>query len=177
VVVAPTGTGKTLAYMLPAIPHVLARSAPLRVGEGPLVLVVVPTRELASQVEGVCVKMFKLFALRCVALYGGIAKSEQLDRLLAPTHIVVATPGECPCMHTNVCDARFSIHKLSVASSVVVYILTAVVHALTATAFTITHHHFNGHHPPPLPSPLTHGLLHRCPHPSIHPTTCGRSTD
>lgn len=77
--VAPTGTGKTLAYMVPAIPHVLARSNPLRVGEGPVVLVIVPTRELASQVEGVCSKMFKLFSLRCVALYGGIAKAEQVQ--------------------------------------------------------------------------------------------------
>lgn len=80
-------------YMLPAVPHCLARKEPLKIGEGPVGLVVVPTRELAAQVESVCAKMYKLFSLRCVSFYGGVPKEQQLDRLLAPTHFVVATPG------------------------------------------------------------------------------------
>ena len=52
VAVAPTGSGKTLAYVLPAVPHILAQD-PLKVGQGPIALVLLPTRELAIQVETV----------------------------------------------------------------------------------------------------------------------------
>lgn len=92
VAVAPTGSGKTLAYVLPAVPHILAQD-PLKVGQGPIALVLLPTRELAIQVETVCVKLQKLTGIRCVALHGGVDKSEQLERMLSPTHIVAATPG------------------------------------------------------------------------------------
>lgn len=92
VATAPTGSGKTLSYMLPSVPHIL-RQDQLKVGQGPIVLVLLPTRELAAQVERVCVKMFKLFGLRCVALHGGVNKEEQVERLLSPTHIVAGTPG------------------------------------------------------------------------------------
>jgi len=45
--VAQTGSGKTLAYMLPALVHINAQD-PVKSGEGPIVLVLAPTRELAN---------------------------------------------------------------------------------------------------------------------------------
>ena len=48
---APTGSGKTLAYLLPAMAHALVVKPPLLAGQGPAVLVLVPTRELAQQVR------------------------------------------------------------------------------------------------------------------------------
>jgi len=95
-VVAPTGSGKTLAYLLPIVPHVLAQRRP-QPGEGPLAVILVPTRELAQQVARAALPLRKLCGLRCVALYGGLLRHERqaqvVDLLEHSTHIVVATPG------------------------------------------------------------------------------------
>jgi superfamily II DNA/RNA helicase len=50
--IAKTGSGKTLAYMLPAFIH-CKNQAPVRSGDGPIVLVLAPTRELAQQIQTV----------------------------------------------------------------------------------------------------------------------------
>jgi ATP-dependent RNA helicase DDX5/DBP2 len=50
--IAETGSGKTLAYLLPGIRHAEAQ-APVKYGDGPIVLVLVPTRELAQQIQAV----------------------------------------------------------------------------------------------------------------------------
>jgi len=94
--VSPTGSGKTLAYLLPLVPHVLAQRRPM-VGEGPLAVILVPTRELAQQVKQACLPLRKLCGLRCVGLHGGLLRHERqaqvCDLLENVTHIVVATPG------------------------------------------------------------------------------------
>lgn len=51
--IAQTGSGKTLAYILPAIVHINNQPR-LNPGEGPIVLVLAPTRELAQQIQQVC---------------------------------------------------------------------------------------------------------------------------
>lgn len=89
---SPTGTGKTLAFLLPLLSHIGAQHK-LAGSEGPIGLVLVPTRELAAQVERVCIQFNRLFGIRCVSLFGGVAKEDQLDRLVSPTHIIAATPG------------------------------------------------------------------------------------
>jgi hypothetical protein len=89
---AETGSGKTLAYLIPAVPHILARGRP-KPGPNPVVLVLVPTRELAAQVEMMCGPITKAQGLRCVAVYGGSSKADQKERMLSPTPIVAATPG------------------------------------------------------------------------------------
>lgn len=61
--------------------------------QGPAALVLAPTRELAVQIEGVCTPLQRLEGLRCVGLIGGVSKDDQVDRLLSPTHMIVATPG------------------------------------------------------------------------------------
>lgn len=65
---SPTGTGKTLAFLLPLLVHI--GSQPKLAGSvGPIGLVLVPTRELAAQVERVCIQFSRLFGIRCVSLY------------------------------------------------------------------------------------------------------------
>jgi ATP-dependent RNA helicase DDX5/DBP2 len=90
--IASTGSGKTLAYMLPGILHVRAQ-APLRQGDGPVVLVLAPTRELACQILEETNKFGARLGLRATCLYGGASKGPQGRDLRNGVHIVIATPG------------------------------------------------------------------------------------
>lgn len=90
--VAQTGSGKTLSYILPALIHAKAQR-PLARGEGPMVLVLAPTRELAVQIQQVSLEFGKLFRARTVCLYGGVPKSGQIREMMNGAEIVVATPG------------------------------------------------------------------------------------
>lgn len=91
--IAPTGSGKTLAFLLPALPHVAAQKAPVP-GEGPIALVVEPTRELAMQVCETARPFRKLFSMSTQVVYGGQDKSIQVDALhWSGCHFLVATPG------------------------------------------------------------------------------------
>ena len=92
---APTGSGKTLAYVLPAFCHVLAQKKPPTPNAGPYVLVLVPTRELAMQVHGVCRGLRKLAGVESAALYGGAPREEQVSAVEAAVGLVVATTGGC----------------------------------------------------------------------------------
>lgn len=91
---APTGSGKTLGFLLPALPHIAAQR-PVDSGknQGPIALVLSPTRELALQIAIVAKAFKRKFDVHTVALVGGVGKEEQFDALLSGTHIVVATPG------------------------------------------------------------------------------------
>ena len=89
---AMTGSGKTLAYLLPAILHIAAQ-APLRKGDGPVALVMVPTRELAVQVLEQANLFGKLSGLYNTAVYGGTGRGQQSGDLRRGCEIVIATPG------------------------------------------------------------------------------------
>jgi ATP-dependent RNA helicase DDX46/PRP5 len=90
--IAETGSGKTVAYILPMIRHILDQR-PIEDGEGPIALVLAPIRELASQIF----KEIKIFSqavkLRCVCVYGGTGVSGQLSELKRGCETVVCTPG------------------------------------------------------------------------------------
>lgn len=58
--IAQTGSGKTLAYILPAIVHIINQPRLLR-DDGPIVLVLAPTRELAQQIQQVIGFQFVVF--------------------------------------------------------------------------------------------------------------------
>lgn len=90
---AETGSGKTAAFTIPMIQHCLAQP-PIQRGDGPLALVLAPTRELAQQIEKE-VKAFSrsLDSFRTAIVVGGTNISEQRSELRAGVHIVVATPG------------------------------------------------------------------------------------
>ncbi|KAI5649018.1 hypothetical protein M9H77_35023 [Catharanthus roseus] len=90
---AETGSGKTAAFSIPMIQHCLAQP-PIRRGDGPLALVLAPTRELAQQIEKE-VKAFSksLDSFRTAIVVGGTNISDQRSELRLGVDVVVATPG------------------------------------------------------------------------------------
>ena len=90
--IAATGSGKTLAYILPAIVHINAQ-APVRRGDGPVALILAPTRELAMQIHVEAQKFGKYAQIRSTCLYGGASKGPQSRDLAAGVEICIATPG------------------------------------------------------------------------------------
>ena len=85
---APTGSGKTLAFALPVAMSV-GRGAPGR----PRALLLVPTRELATQIQGTLEPLLEVTGGNAVTLYGGTSINRDLTRLRRRTDVVVATPG------------------------------------------------------------------------------------
>ncbi|KAK6928357.1 WW domain [Dillenia turbinata] len=91
VAIAKTGSGKTLGYLIPGFVHLKrCRNNPQI---GPTVLVLSPTRELATQIQDEAVKFGRSSRISCTCLYGGAPKGPQLRDLDRGTDIVVATPG------------------------------------------------------------------------------------
>lgn len=88
---AQTGTGKTAAFMLPAL-NLLATPHELK-SRGPRILVLVPTRELAAQVNEAARKYGKFIRARTVSIVGGMPYPLQNKLLSQPLDILVATPG------------------------------------------------------------------------------------
>jgi len=86
VIEAPTGSGKTLAFLIPAAQGLLTSS-----GQGPRVLVVTPTRELAVQIDAVWKSLST--GLRSALLYGGVGYATQTNDLKKGPDIVIGTPG------------------------------------------------------------------------------------
>jgi len=83
--IAQTGTGKTLAFGLPIL-QLLARHK----GQ---CLIILPTRELAQQVDEVLHKIGKSLGLKTAVIIGGAAMGRQVQQLRGNPHIVIATPG------------------------------------------------------------------------------------
>ncbi|KAG6606721.1 DEAD-box ATP-dependent RNA helicase 20, partial [Cucurbita argyrosperma subsp. sororia] len=102
--IAETGSGKTLAYLLPAIVHVNAQPI-LSPGDGPIVLVLAPTRELAVQIQQEATKFGASSKIKNTCIYGGVPKGPQVRDLQKGVEIVIATPGRLIDMmeshHTN----------------------------------------------------------------------------
>ena len=94
---AQTGTGKTAAFLLPTmdrLPRVpRSRARGRAAAQGPLMLVVTPTRELAQQIEGVCKAISKRTGHRSVTVVGGVGYNPQKDALKRGCDILIATPG------------------------------------------------------------------------------------
>ncbi|KAK3760692.1 hypothetical protein RRG08_010665 [Elysia crispata] len=90
--IAKTGSGKTLAFVLPMIRHIMDQ-APLEEGDGPIAILMIPTRELALQITTECKKFTKTHGLKVVCVYGGTGISEQIAELKRGCEIIVCTPG------------------------------------------------------------------------------------
>ena len=90
--IAETGSGKTLAYVLPGIVHINAQPY-LEKGDGPIVLVLAPTRELAVQIQQECAKFGATSRIKNTCLYGGAPRGPQIRELERGVEIVIATPG------------------------------------------------------------------------------------
>ncbi|RDX85872.1 DEAD-box ATP-dependent RNA helicase 40, partial [Mucuna pruriens] len=91
VAIAKTGSGKTLGYLIPAF--ILLRQRRNNSLNGPTVLVLAPTRELATQIQDEVIKFGRSSRVSCTCLYGGAPKALQLKELDRGAEIVVATPG------------------------------------------------------------------------------------
>ncbi|EGC39333.1 hypothetical protein DICPUDRAFT_27074 [Dictyostelium purpureum] len=89
---AKTGSGKTLAFLLPSIVHINAQPT-LKPGDGPIVLVLAPTRELALQIQEQARKFGGTSQISNVCVYGGASKHSQVMMLKKGVEIVIATPG------------------------------------------------------------------------------------
>jgi superfamily II DNA/RNA helicase len=88
---AQTGTGKTAAFVIPALERLQKPSAAR--GKGPRVLILTPTRELANQVTEAVRTYGKFMRLRHGAILGGMPYFEQQRLLSQPVDIIIATPG------------------------------------------------------------------------------------
>ncbi|KAK7061611.1 P-loop containing nucleoside triphosphate hydrolase protein [Favolaschia claudopus] len=90
--VAKTGSGKTIAFLLPLFRHIKDQR-PLEQMEGPLAIVMTPTRELAVQIHRECKPFLKVMNLRAVCAYGGSPIKDQIAELKKGAEIIVCTPG------------------------------------------------------------------------------------
>lgn len=90
--IAKTGSGKTIAFLLPMFRHIMDQR-PLEESEGPISVIMTPTRELALQITKECKKFSKPLGLRVVCVYGGTGISEQIAELKRGAEIIVCTPG------------------------------------------------------------------------------------
>ena len=95
VVTAQTGTGKTLAFVLPLIERLSTQPAQ----SGIRAAVLSPTRELAMQIHETFVKMAIGSGLRATVVVGGLGEGAQLQSIRKGAQVLIATPGQ---------DARFS---------------------------------------------------------------------
>ncbi|MGW1884120.1 DEAD/DEAH box helicase [Streptomyces sp. NPDC001970] len=97
---AKTGTGKTLGFGLPLLERVTVpadveagRAKPEQLTEAPQALVVVPTRELCTQVTNDLLTAGKVRNVRVLAIYGGRAYEPQVEALKKGVDVIVGTPG------------------------------------------------------------------------------------
>lgn len=84
-----TGTGKTAAYLTSVIQELLTRGE----SAGKKALVMVPTRELAVQVQEEAQKLSKFTSLKCASFYGGVGYDKQVASLKKGVDIMIGTPG------------------------------------------------------------------------------------
>jgi ATP-dependent RNA helicase DDX5/DBP2 len=92
VAVAETGSGKTLSFLLPAVVHVNAQPY-LEPGDGPIALVLAPTRELAVQIQAEAAIFGASSKIKSACVYGGAPKGPQVSALRDGVEICAATPG------------------------------------------------------------------------------------
>ncbi|KAF7397768.1 hypothetical protein HZH68_008990 [Vespula germanica] len=92
VAIAQTGSGKTLGYILPAIVHIIHQPR-LSKGDGPIALILAPTRELAQQIQEVANCFGESAAVRNTCIFGGAPKGPQAHDLERGVEICIATPG------------------------------------------------------------------------------------
>ncbi|XP_062042339.1 probable ATP-dependent RNA helicase DDX43 [Lepus europaeus] len=98
--VAQTGTGKTLSYLMPGFIHLDCQPVGREKRNGPGMLVLTPTRELALQVQAECSK-YSYKNLRSVCIYGGGDRDAQIQDVSKGVDIVIATPGRLNDLQMN----------------------------------------------------------------------------
>jgi superfamily II DNA/RNA helicase len=87
-----TGSGKTYAFVLPVLARLAASRTPARPGR-PRALILVPTRELAAQINTSMTALAKVLSLRTLTVFGGVRPGPQIAGLREGVDVVVACPG------------------------------------------------------------------------------------
>lgn len=101
--IAKTGSGKTAAFVLPMLVHIMDQ-AELEKGQGPIGLIVAPTRELSEQIHKEARRFSKPYNLRVAAAFGGLSKYEQFKDLKGGSE-VSSSGTEMPLLqHTWRCS-------------------------------------------------------------------------
>jgi ATP-dependent RNA helicase DDX5/DBP2 len=90
--IAQTGSGKTLSFLVPAVVHIVAQPE-LKPGDGPIALILAPTRELAVQIQEECIKFGSSTGVKSTCIYGGVPNNMQVRALRQGVEVAVATPG------------------------------------------------------------------------------------
>jgi len=90
--IAETGSGKTLAFLLPCIVHINAQPYLSR-GDGPIVLIMAPTRELAVQIQEEANRFGRSSKIKNTCCYGGVPRGPQSRDCKEGVEVVIATPG------------------------------------------------------------------------------------
>jgi superfamily II DNA/RNA helicase len=107
-----TGSGKTLAFSLPLLTRLAATNAPRKPNK-PRALILVPTRELANQVNEVIMPLARALKMFTTTIYGGVGYGGQLNALRKGVDIVVACPGRL-VDHMNSRNIDFSNVEITV---------------------------------------------------------------
>jgi len=104
--IAETGSGKTLAFLLPAIVHINAQPY-LRPGDGPIVLIIVPTRELVDQIRQQANQFGTTSRIKNAVAYGGVPRRPQVTDLKQGAEILICCPGRLiDFLESNVTNLR-----------------------------------------------------------------------
>jgi ATP-dependent RNA helicase RhlE len=105
--IAQTGTGKTAAFAIPLVHKVQTSSIKGR-NDGVRCLIMVPTRELAQQIQGVFNKIAKYTTVKAYALTGGVDQDPQIDKLNKGVDILITTPGR---MFDLISQGYLNLHR------------------------------------------------------------------
>ncbi len=105
--IAQTGTGKTAAFAIPLVHKVQTSSIKGR-KDGVRCLIMVPTRELAQQIQGVFNKIAKYTTVKAYALTGGVDQDPQIDKLNKGVDILITTPGR---MFDLISQGHLNLHR------------------------------------------------------------------
>ena len=107
--IAQTGTGKTAAFAIPLVHKVQTTSIKGR-KDGVRCLIMVPTRELAQQIQGVFNKVAKYTTVKTYAITGGVDQDPQIDKLDKGVDILITTPGR---MFDLISQGHLSLHRVN----------------------------------------------------------------
>ncbi|MGI9328590.1 MAG: DEAD/DEAH box helicase [Pseudomonadales bacterium] len=110
--IAQTGTGKTAAFSLPLLHHLLANGRTAK-PRRPLGLILAPTRELALQISEEIAKFGQNTKIRQAVIFGGVGQNPQVRALAKGLEILIATPGRLLDLanqgHLNLSNVEFLV--------------------------------------------------------------------
>jgi len=111
IAIAHTGTGKTAAFAIPIIDMVYFKKSRQRRYSGVQALVMVPTHELALQIESVFNQIGKYTDVKTISIIGGVDQDPQIDALTKGVDIIIATPGR---MFDLISQGHLQTHRIEI---------------------------------------------------------------